>query len=367
MWDSRRAPSHGLDVATEVADATNTGVTYQTNRMDDLLRSAYELRASDVHISVGACPAFRVDGHLRAMAGQKLTPSDTEIMAREILSPEQFAYLQEVGEIDLSYSIPSLSRFRVNVYRQRGCYGIAIRIIPTHVPSLEELSLPAIFTDFARQPQGLLLVTGPTGSGKSTTLASLIDYINRTQERHIVTLEDPIEYLHRHGKSIINQREVGQDTKSFANGLRAALRQDPDVILIGEMRDLETIQTAVTAAETGHLVLATLHTASAPQTIERIIDVFPTHQQGQIRLQLASVLVGIAAQRLLPKLDGGRVAAFEILVNTPAIGNLIRTEKVHQIQTVIQTSRAVGMQTMDMHLRELADKGFISTINSERR
>jgi twitching motility protein PilT len=270
------------------------------------------------------------------------------------MTEEQWRTFREAGEIDFSYGIPGVSRYRVNVYRQRGCCSIAARIVPDAVPALADLGLPEVVKTFAEKPHGLVLVTGPTGSGKSTTLAALIDHINRTQRKHVITLEDPIEYLHRHRLSIIDQREVGLDTRSFAQALRAALRQDPDVILVGEMRDLETVSTALTAAETGHLVFATLHTTDAVQTIDRIIDVFPPEQQGQVRLQLSMVLQGVIAQRLYRTLDGkGRVAAVEVCVNTPAIANLIRTEKTHQIRSAMQTGRVHGMQTMESHLKEL--------------
>jgi twitching motility protein PilT len=261
----------------------------------------------------------------------------------------------------MSYGIPNLSRYRVNIFKQKGNVSLTIRLIPTKIPAMEALGLPAMAEEFAKKPQGLLLVTGPTGSGKSTTLAAIIDYINRTRGDHIITLEDPIEFVHPHKACIVNQREIGVDTESFTSGLRAALRQDPDVILVGEMRDLETISIAITAAETGHLVFGTLHTADAPQTIDRIIDVFPPEAQQQIRVQLASVLLGVMAQRLLPTIDGnGRVAAIEVLVNTPAIANLIRSEKVHQIRSVLQTGKAQGMQTMDMALRDLLQKRSIT-------
>ncbi len=326
-----------------------------------LLKLAYSSHASDLHITVGAPPIFRVDGELKRYGQTLLTPAMTEQMARTLIKPEQYELFLHRGELDFSYGVPGVSRFRVNAYMQRSCIGLVARVIPTTVPSLRSLNMPEILTRLAQKPQGLLLVTGPTGSGKSTTLAAVIDYINQTMSRHIITLEDPIEYLHRHGRSIINQREVGFDTNNFANGLRAALRQDPDVILVGEMRDLETIHTAITAAETGHLVLATLHTSDAVQTIDRIIDVFPAHQQPQIRIQLASVLVGVVSQRLFPKAEGkGRVAATEILVNTPAVANLIRQEKVHQIKSLMQTGKAQGMHTLEMSIKELMQQGLIS-------
>lgn len=267
----------------------------------------------------------------------------------------------EMGELDFSYGIAGVSRFRVNAYHQRGTVSMAFRIIPSDIPTFDQLQLPSILREIYKKPQGLVLVTGPTGSGKSTTLASMISEMNKIMKKHIITLEDPIEYLHSHGTCIINQREIGFDTKSFASGLRSSLRQDPDVILVGEMRDLETISTAITAAETGHLVFATLHTTSAVMTIDRIIDVFPPSQQTQVRIQLASVLQAVISQRLFPRKDGqGRVGAFEILLNVPAVRNLIRSEKIHQIHSVIQSSRSMGMQTMEMELERLLSSGLVS-------
>ena len=327
----------------------------------NLINYSMENKASDIHITVGVPPILRIDGKLGYFSEEKLYPKDIEKIVREILDERQFKELESKGEIDTSYSSPGVSRFRVNIYKQRGSYAIALRIIPFKIPTMEELRLPSVVKDLARLPRGLILVTGPTGSGKSTTLASMIDLINKERSCHILTLEDPIEYLHKHNKSMINQREIGIDSHSFANALRAALRQDPDVILVGEMRDLETISIALTAAETGHLVLSTLHTIGAAKTIDRIVDVFPPHQQQQIRVQLASVIQAIISQQLLPKANGeGRVAAFETMVATPAIRNLIREEKIHQIDTVIQTSRKQGMQTMDYSLLELYQNGIIS-------
>lgn len=326
-----------------------------------IMTQAHSLQASDIHLTANSPIIYRIHGILKPATDEVLKPIDTHEYVRELMTTEQYEAFIEKGDADFSYGIEGLCRFRVNVYRQRGCVGLAIRLIPSHIPLMQELRLPRITQDFAMRPQGLVLVTGPTGSGKSTTLASMIDFLNRTEKNHIITLEDPIEFIYENQLSIVNQREIGLDTFSFANGLRAALRQDPDVILVGEMRDLETISTAITAAETGHLVFATLHTADAPQTIDRIIDVFPTEMQGQIRVQLASVLVGIIAQRLLLKKDGsGRVAAHEILVNTPAVANLIRTEKIFQIRSVMQTGRAFGMQTLDLALRELVQQGVVS-------
>ncbi|MEK8128608.1 type IV pilus twitching motility protein PilT [Paenibacillus filicis] len=327
----------------------------------DLMKLASERKASDIHITVGSPAKLRIHGTLVSAGAQPVTPEQSRSMAREMMSEESFNRFMEKGDTDLSYEIDGVSRYRVNAFHQKGNVSLTIRLIPSRIPPMEELGLPPMALDFAKKPQGLVLVTGPTGSGKSTTLAAIIDYINRSRSDHIITLEDPIEFVHAHKSSIVNQREVGVDTDSFATGLRAALRQDPDVILVGEMRDLETISTAITAAETGHLVFATLHTADAPQTIDRIIDVFPADSQQQIRVQLASVLLGVMAQRLLPRADGqGRIAAIEVLVNTPAVANLIRSEKVHQLRSTMQTGRAQGMVTMEMVLRELVQQRIVS-------
>jgi twitching motility protein PilT len=330
-------------------------------RLDYLLRAAFEYKASDLHLTVGVPPIMRINGELKKYGQEILRPEDTEAMARSIIPNGLWQQFQEKGEFDFSYGIPGVSRFRINAFKQRSCVSLAIRVVPTRIPTLDELRLPEVLKRIAEKPQGLVLVTGPTGSGKSTTLAAMIDYMNKTMHKHIITLEDPIEYLHKHGSCIIDQREIGFDTNNFANGLRAALRQDPDVILVGEMRDLETIHTAITAAETGHLVLATLHTASAPATIDRIIDVFPPAQQSQIRIQLASVLVAIISQRLFPNAQKtGRVAATEILINNAAVANLIRNEKIYQIVNVMQTSRAAGMHTLTTSIKELMHAGLIS-------
>ncbi|MDP4084550.1 MAG: type IV pilus twitching motility protein PilT [Bacillota bacterium] len=330
------------------------------DKIDLLLRTAFELKASDIHLSVGVPPIMRINGDLKKYGKDKVIPQETEEIAKVMIPPHMWDLFKEKGELDFSYSLPGVSRFRVNAFHQRTCISMAIRIVPARIPSIEELDLPPILTKIIEKPHGLILVTGPTGSGKSTTLASMIHYMNQHMSKHIITLEDPIEYLHSHGNSIIDQREVGFDTKNFANGLRAALRQDPDVILVGEMRDLETIQTAITAAETGHLVLGTLHTSSAPATINRIIDVFEPAQQPQIRIQLASVLVGIISQRLFPTVDKkGRKVATEIMVNNSAIANLIRNEKVHQILSIMQTSRAQGMHTLESNIKELIDRSII--------
>ena len=327
----------------------------------ELVNLATSMKASDVHITVGIPPALRVNGRLVILEENILSPADTKKLVYETLNENQIRELEARGEVDTSFSSPGVGRYRVNAYKQRGSYGMALRIIPLEIPSMDNLRLPPVVKDLARLPRGLILVTGPTGCGKSTTLASMVDLINRERSCHILTLEDPIEYLHRHNKSIVNQREIGIDSHSFADGLRAALRQDPDVILVGEMRDLETISIALTAAETGHLVLSTLHTVGSAKTIDRIIDVFPPHQQQQIRVQFASVIQAIISQQLLPKADNtGRVAAFEIMIATPAIRNLIREDKIHQIDTAIQTGGKYKMQTMDSSILDLYRKGLIT-------
>lgn len=329
--------------------------------INQLLEKTVELGASDLHITVGLQPVLRINGRLEKYGDSVLSPKDNYELVKQLLSEEQIQVLEEKGEIDLSVSRTGLGRFRVNVYKQRGTYGMAIRAVALSIPSIEELGLPSVIKDLSRKNRGLILVTGPTGSGKSTTLASMIDRINKERSCHILTLEDPIEYLHKHNKSIVNQREIGTDCKSFATGLRSALRQDPDVILVGEMRDIETISIALMAAETGHLVLSTLHTIGAAKTVDRIIDVFPPHQQQQIMIQLANVLEGVISQQLLPKSDGsGRVVATEVMIATPAIRNLIRDRKTHQIQTAIQTGAKYSMQTMDSSLIELYKRGIIS-------
>jgi twitching motility protein PilT len=330
--------------------------------VDDLLRRMAEREASDLHLTAGSEPVIRVRGRLERLDGtDKLTPEVVRDLVYRILSTEQQKILETRRSVDLSYSLPTVARFRVNVFFQRATLGAAFRMIPTQIKSLEELGLPSQLAALADQPRGLVLVTGPTGSGKSTTLATLIDQINRTRNEHILTIEDPIEFLHWHRSCIVNQREVGPDTPSFADALRAALRQDPDVVLVGEMRDLETISTALTAAETGHLVFATLHTQSAPQTIDRIIDVFPAEQQDQVRMQLAGTLQGIVTQTLVPTADGrGRIAALEILLPDDAVRNLIRQGKVEQIYSVIQTGTARGMQTMEQALADLVLRKVIT-------
>lgn len=332
-----------------------------TTYIDKVLTEAKNLNVSDIHITTGIPPIFRMHGTLKRYGDENLTPDMTKEIARALMPEVLWEQFIEKGEMDFSYSLSGVARFRVNSFHQRGSISHAFRTIPTEIPSIDDLNMPNTLISLAETRQGLILVTGPTGSGKSTTLAAMIRHINETMPKHIITLEDPIEYLHRHGTSIIDQREVGFDTGSFANGLRAALRQDPDVILVGEMRDLETISTAITAAETGHLVMATLHTSSAASTIERIIDVFPPGQQAQVRTQLAGILKAVVSQRLLPTANGkGRIAATEILINNAAVANLIRTEKVHQIPNVILTNRSFGMHMMVSSVQELLAQGKIS-------
>ncbi|WP_418792321.1 type IV pilus twitching motility protein PilT [Phosphitispora sp. TUW77] len=330
-------------------------------RIDDLLKNAVEMGASDLHITTNASPVLRINGSTNFISGEKISREEVSELAEQIMGEKQKEVFEQRGEVDFSYAIFGFGRFRVNIFKQRGSVAISIRIVPPTILTPEELGLPEVVKSLARKPNGLVLVTGPTGSGKSTTLAAMIDLINKEEKGHIITLEDPIEFLHTHRNCIVNQREVSIDTETFASGLRSALRQDPDVILVGEMRDLETISTAITAAETGHLVLATLHTSNAVQTVDRIIDVFPPHQQNQVRVQLALILEGIIAQTLLPRADGkGRAAAVEVLVATTAVRNLIREGKTHQLPTIIQSSLKLGMQTMDNSLQDLYMKGIIS-------
>jgi twitching motility protein PilT len=335
----------------------------------DVLLQVLDRRASDLHITAGAKPTVRVRGRLTALDEfPVLTPTDTREIVYSILGNDQRQRLETDWQVDLAYTIPNRARFRVNAYFQRSAIGAAFRLIPSEIVSIDKLGLPPIVHELTKKPRGFVLVTGPTGSGKSTSLASMIDEINEAREEHIMTIEDPIEFLHTHKKCIVNQRELGSDAQSFGAALRGALRQDPDVILVGEMRDLETIQTALTAAETGHLVFATLHTQDTPQTIDRIIDVFPPHQQHQVRVQLSVALQGIVTQTLLPTADGsGRVVASEVLIPSPAVRNLIREGKTHQIYSVLQTSASAGMQTMDSALASLVRSGKITRQLAEER
>lgn len=338
---------HSLDVPTS---------------LDLLLTQTVDMGGSDLHLTVGIPPCLRLHGSLMPLPGwPNLEPDDTQRLVHSALNDEQWRHFSRDHEMDTAYGVPGVSRFRVNVYRQRGSVGAVFRVIPHKIPRLEDLGLPLSIEKFAQLPRGLVLVTGPTGSGKSTTMASLLDVANRTRSGHIMTIEDPIEYMHMHQKCLVNQREVGVDTANFAVALKHVLRQDPDIILVGELRDLETTSVAVTAAETGHLVLATLHTQSASQTIERLIDIYPSHQQSQIRAQLSNCLQGVVTQALAPRKDGtGRVAITEVMVVNPAIRNLIREAKTYQIPTVIQSSGELGMVTFDQSLANAFIEQLIS-------
>ena len=337
------------------AEATRVAPEARSLNLRALLEEMIEKGASDLHVTAGERPKLRIDGHITdSGADHILTPKDCLQLTYSILTENQKKRFETEDELDFSFGIQNLARFRGNVYRQRGCVALAIRQIPFKIQTFEELRLPAVIQRFAEKPRGLVLVTGPTGSGKSTTLAAIIDKINKERRGHILTIEDPIEFIHRHQGCMVNQREVGSDTQSFGRALKYALRQDPDVILVGEMRDLETVSAALTIAETGHLCLATLHTNSAAETINRVIDVFPAHQQSQIRAQLAFVLEGVVTQTLLPKAKGrGRAMAAEILVVTPAIRALIREDKIHQIYSMMQSGKKYGMQTMNDALYNL--------------
>jgi len=334
----------------------------------DILLEVIEAGASDLHLTAGSPPMVREKGRLRALDYPQMSPQDTREIVYSILNNEQRKRLETDWQIDLSYSVPNKARFRVNAFFQRASIGAVMRTIPTEIPRLQDLGLPPVLADFTKKPRGFVLVTGPTGSGKSTTLAAMIDMINKEREEHILTIEDPIEFLHRHQSCIVNQRELGTDATTFANGLKAALRQDPDVILVGEMRDLETMSTALTAAETGHLVFATLHTQDTAQTVDRIVDAFPPTQQHQVRVQLSIALQGIVTQQLIQTADGKeRVCACEVLVPTPGVRNLIREGKSHQIYSALQTGASYGMQTMDAALVDLVRRGKISQQIAERR
>ena len=347
---------------TDAAEAPPEEEEEKEPNLAAFLESVIDLGGSDLHLTSGLPPMVRVHGDLRPIKGyRKLFPQDLQTMIYSILTQRQRERFENDLELDVSYSLPGKARFRVNVFQQRDAVGSVMRLIPFEIKNLNDLGLPAAVHEFAKMRRGLVLVTGVTGSGKSTTLAGLIDIINTSRPEHIMTVEDPIEFLHRHKTAIVNQREVGTDTYGFANALKHVLRQDPDVILVGELRDLETISMALTAAETGHLVFATLHTQDAPQSVDRVIDVFPPHQQEQIRVQLAGTLAGIVSQQLVPTSDGkGRAVAAEVLVATPAVRNLIREGKTHQIYTSMQAGGKFGMQVMDQHLAELVKKGKVS-------
>lgn len=329
----------------------------QDYHIDELLRMMVERKASDIHFTVGLPPMVRIDGEVVALPFQPLRPSDSRRLIYDTLTNDNLQKFEQNHELDFGYTVKSLARFRFNVYMQRGSVAAALRYIPTKIPSFESLALPGIIRDVSKRSSGLVLVTGPTGSGKSTTIATMIDDINENRTSHIMTIEDPIEYLHQHKKCMVNQRELHSDTYSFHNALRAILREDPDIILVGELRDLETIEAALTLAETGHLVFGTLHTRNAPSTIDRVVDVFPSDQQAQIRILLGNTLEAVISQQLLPRIGGGRCAGIEIMLGTPAIKNLIREGKTHQMYSVLETSKNIGMQTMDAALAELYRMG----------
>jgi twitching motility protein PilT len=330
-------------------------------RIESLLEEVLRRDASDLHLQVGLPPILRIDGFLRKITEMpNLTAQNVKDLVYSVIDQDQQNRLETDKELDFSFAFGDLGRFRVNAFHEKGDLAAALRLIPTKIRTLDQLGMPKVLAEFTKLPHGLVLVTGPTGSGKSTTQAAMLDLINETRSVHIITIEDPIEYQHVHKKSIVVQRELHFDTDSFGTALRSALREDPDVVLIGEMRDLETISTAITVAETGHLVLATLHTNSAAQSIDRMIDVFPPHQQQQIRIQLAGVLQGIVSQRLIPLVGGGRIAAAEVMVATPAVRNIVREAKTHQLDAAIQTGADVGMQSMDRVLVQLVHEGKIT-------
>jgi twitching motility protein PilT len=344
------------DMDNEAAEAIPLSETH----IDDILRTSQQAKASDVHITVGIPPMFRMDGRVTPSRYEIVTPREAQRLVYDVLTSEQIEKFERTKELDFSYGVANVGRFRFNVYRQKGNVGCAMRAIPQKIPTLDQLRLPAVLRELTQKHAGLILVTGPTGSGKSTTIASMIDIINTERPVHIMTMEDPIEYLHFHKTAIVNQREIGQDSDSFANAMRAVLREDPDVILVGEMRDKETIAAALTLAETGHLVFGTLHTRSAPSTIDRVVDVFPPDQQDQIKVQLSNSIQAVVAQQLLPMLGGGRIAATEIMVATSAIRNLIREGKTFQIMSAIETGTQYGMQPMDKVLADMHKTGLIS-------
>ncbi|HEX8974152.1 MAG TPA: type IV pilus twitching motility protein PilT [Patescibacteria group bacterium] len=334
---------------------------HSEQRIKSLLRLVAQQGASDLHLVVGRYPTLRLDGKLYPLTQESiLSIEDTQSLSDVLLSEENKKKLLEEGQVDFSYNFEDKARFRTNIFFQKGNISVAMRLVAGRIRTLEELNLPPMLYEFARKTQGLLLITGPVGHGKSTTLSALIDFINHNEDKHIITIEDPIEYVYEQDRCIINQREVGRDTKSFQEGLRSVFREDANVVLIGEMRDLDTISTAMTAAETGHLILGTLHTNDSSQTIDRIIDVFPAHQQNQMRSQLASVLLGVVSQRLLPRVGGGRIPALEVMLNNHAVENLIRENKTYQIDSVIETSLREGMISLDKSLADLVQRGVIT-------
>ena len=360
-WARIGLPDCGTMTADAQGDSGAGDAARTRSTLEQLLETLWQRHGSDLLLTPGAPPLLRVDGALERMPRwESLTAADTEGMLSSLLSDIQRADFAARNEVDWSFSWRDQARFRANGFRQRGSVAIALRLIPYRVPSLDELGVPPVVQAFTTLSQGLVLVTGPTGSGKSTTLAALVDRINATRPCHILTIEDPIEYVHQHQVAAVNQREVGTDTATFAIALRAALREDPDVLMVGEMRDLETIQTALTIAETGHLVFATLHTNDSPQALDRIVDVFPGDQQSQIRVQLANALTGIVYQRLLPRVDGGRSAAYEVLLATPAVRNLIREGKTRQLRNVLATASREGMQTLEQSLTALVSSGQVA-------
>lgn len=329
--------------------------------LDSLIKEALEKSASDIHLSVGRAPTYRIHGELVSSGEKTLTPEDTAGFAKEVITEEQRKRIEEVGGVDFGFSFKDSARIRVSCFKEKGHFALVLRLLPNRFFSFKEIGLSEKVTELLSRPRGLVLVTGPTGSGKSTTLAAMLNAINENFSKHIITVEDPIEFLHSHKKCVVTQREVGEDVSDFSEAVVKSLRQDPDVVLIGEMRDLATMEAAIRAAETGHLVFATLHTTGAARTVDRIIDVFPTHQQAQVRIQLASTIVAVISQSLLPRCDGkGRVAAFELMVATPAIRSLIREGKTYQIVSEIQTGARYGMKLLDDHLRELYEQGTIS-------
>jgi len=354
-------PNPAAPPTTEEPTRAGQPKTLEDLHIDELLHVVVDRNCSDLHVCAQSEPIIREDGKLKRLNYEKFTPQQVQRMMYEIISDDQVTRFEQTKELDFSYQLPRRARFRVNMYRDRGACAAAFRLISSRIPTVEELNLPPILKQLSEKPRGLILVTGPTGSGKSTSLAAMVNHINTNFAHHIITIEDPIEYLHQHKQCVINQRELGGDTLSFANALRASLREDPDILLVGEMRDMETIALAITAAETGHLVFATLHTNNAAESIDRIIDVFPPGQQEQIRVQLSNNIIAIISQQLLPRASGpGRIPANEIMVATPAVRNLIRENKTHQIPSIIQTSAAAGNVTMDQCLRDLYMKGLIT-------